>query len=262
MDLADHVVAASPSTAIDIQDVRKTFDGKDYVLNGVNLQIPAGKITMLIGFSGTGKSVLLKHILGLLQPTSGRILILGEDIHAMESHQRTVFRRRFGMLFQYSALFDDMTVLENVCFPLLEHRPEMSEADRIAVAHDRLQAVGLDFKHNHKLPGELSGGMRKRVGLARAIALDPDVIIYDEPTTGLDPVLTEVVDDLILSTQRARPGRTSLVVSHDLHASFRIGDYVAMLHGGKILMHGTPEDFLNTEHELVRRFVDKGVRSK
>jgi phospholipid/cholesterol/gamma-HCH transport system ATP-binding protein len=246
--------------AIQLQDVRKTFDGREYVLNGVNLNVPKGSITVLIGFSGTGKSVLLKHILGLLQPSDGRIMVLNEDIHAMERDELTVFRRKFGMLFQYAALFDDMNVIENVCFPLAEHRPELSQSDREQIAVERLGLVGLDPKHNKKLPSELSGGMRKRVGLARAIALDPDIIIYDEPTTGLDPVLTEVVDDLIVTTHKQRPGRTSLVVSHDLYASFRIGDYVAMLHGGKILLHGTPQDFLNTEIELVKRFVDKGVR--
>lgn len=248
--------------AIDIQNVRKTFDGKDYVLNGVNLKIPKGYINVLIGFSGTGKSVLLKHILGLLKPTDGRVLILGQDIHTMSTQDLTLFRQKFGMLFQNAALFDDLTVIENVMFPLREHRSELSEKQYLEIARDKLDLVGLEFKHNNKLPSELSGGMRKRVGLARAIALDPEIIVYDEPTTGLDPVLTEVVDDLIVTTQKQHPGRTSLVVSHDLYASFRIGDYVAMLNSGKILLQGTPQDFQNTEIELVRRFVDKGVHSK
>ena len=259
---ANRVPPSVLESAIEIQNVRKTFDGKDYVLNGVDLKIPKGVINVLIGFSGTGKSVLLKHILGLLKPSEGRVLVLGQDIHSMTTQQITEFRQNFGMLFQNAALFDDMTVVENVCFPLREHRPGLTDRQYEEIASDKLKLVGLDLKHSKKLPSELSGGMRKRVGLARAIALDPEIIIYDEPTTGLDPVLTEVVDDLIVTTQKQHPGRTSLVVSHDLYASFRIGDYVAMLNNGKILLHGTPQDFLNTDIELVRRFVDKGVHAK
>ena len=248
--------------AIHINGIRKTFDGKEFILNGVELKIPKGSITVLIGFSGTGKSVLLKHILGLLQPTEGKIKILGQDLQSLSHDELTEFRQHFGMLFQNAALFDDMTVLENVMFPLDEHCPEKSTKEKEQIAIERLKLVGLDPKHNHKLPSELSGGMRKRVGLARAIALDPDIIVYDEPTTGLDPVLTEVVDDLIVTTHKHRPGRTSVVVSHDLYAAFRIGDYVAMLDSGKILLFGTPQDFFNTDIELVKRFVDKGVHGK
>jgi phospholipid/cholesterol/gamma-HCH transport system ATP-binding protein len=246
--------------AIQIRDVRKTFDGKEFVLNGVNLTIPAGKITVLIGFSGTGKSVLLKHILGLERPTEGTIDILGEDITKMSDKQMISFRRKFGMLFQNAALFDDMTTLENVLFPLEEHRRDLTPAEREHIALERLKVVGLDPRHNNKLPNELSGGMRKRVGLARALALDPEIIVYDEPTTGLDPILTEVVDDLIVTTHQHRAGITSVVVSHDLLAAFRIGDFVAMLDSGRILLFGTPKDFFETDIPLVRRFVDKGVK--
>ena len=248
--------------AVEIKDLRKTFDGKDFVINGMDLAIPKGKVTVIIGFSGTGKSVLLKHILGLLKPTSGSVSVLGNDITKMDVDELTLLRRRYGMLFQYAALFDDMTALENVIFPLKEHKPELGRTKMIEIARGKLKQSGLDEKHFHKLPSELSGGMRKRVGLARALALNPEILIYDEPTTGLDPVLTEMVDDLILSTHNLHKGTTSIVVSHDLHAAFRIADFMAMLHNGKVLLTGTPQDFLDTEIELVKKFVAKGVHKK
>lgn len=249
-------------SAISIVDLKKTFDGKDFVMNGMSLEIPKGKITVLIGYSGTGKSVLLKHILGLLKPTSGTITILDQDITHMDTEQLTKLRHSFGMLFQYAALFDDMTAIENVIFPLREHRRDLSKAQMIEIARARLKDAGLDEKHFNKQPSEMSGGMRKRVGLARALALDPKILVYDEPTTGLDPVLTEMVDNLIVSTHNLRPGTTSVVVSHDLYAAFRIADYVAMLDSGRILLHGTPQDFLDSDIDLVKRFVSKGVRKE
>ncbi len=244
--------------AIEVDNIRKTFDGTEFVLNGINLKIPRGKITVIIGFSGTGKSVLLKHILGLLNPTSGIIRIDGEDINEMTEEERALNRTKFGVLFQYAALFDDMTVMENVLFPLREHRRELSKKRMEAIASEKLSQSGLEKKHFHKLPSELSGGMRKRCGLARALALDPQLLVYDEPTTGLDPVLTEMVDDLIVSTHKRIEGASTLVVSHDLYAAFRIGDYVAMLDSGRVLLHGTPKDFLETDIELVKRFIQKG----
>ncbi len=247
-------------TAIDIKNLRKTFDGENYVFQGVNLQIPKGKITCIIGFSGTGKSVLLKHILGLVAPSDGTISVLGQEVSHLNMHDKIELRKHFGVLFQNAALFDDMTVIENVCFPLREHRAYLSEREILATAQARLKLVKLDEIHFHKLPNELSGGMRKRVGLARAIALDPDILVYDEPTTGLDPILTETVDDLILETHRHRTGLTSLVVSHDLYAAFRIGDYIAMLDSGRILLFGTPQDFYNSEIPLVKKFVSKGMK--
>lgn len=247
--------------AIEIRDLKKSFDGgKDFVLNGINLDIPRGKITMIIGFSGTGKSVLMKHILGLMAPTSGTVKVLGTDLNKMTEAQTAKFRQKMGVMFQYSALFDDMTALENACFPIKEHRKDISEKDRIKIAKEKLQMAGLDAKHYGKLPGEMSGGMRKRVALARAIALDPEILLYDEPTTGLDPILTEMVDDLIKSTHNKIVGATSVVISHDLHAAFRTGDFVIMLHEGKVLMTGTPTEFLKTDHPLVEKFVAKGVK--
>lgn len=248
--------------AIEIIDLKKAFTENDYVLNGINLKIPKGKITVIIGFSGTGKSVLLKHILGLLEPTSGTIKLFGQDISKMTEEEKIKLRRKFGVLFQYAALFDDMTILENVQFPLKEHRRDLSKSEVKDMAFQKLKQVGLDFKHFNKLPGEISGGMRKRCGLARALALDPDILVYDEPTTGLDPILTEMVDNLILSTHNHKRDTASLVVSHDLYAAFRIGDYVAMLDSGKVLLHGTPKDFLESDNPLVSRFVAKGVHKK
>lgn len=245
--------------AIDITDLRKTFDGNDFVLNGMTLRIPRGQITVIIGFSGTGKSVLLKHILGLLKPTSGSIKVLGEEITSMNADQLTKLRQRYGMLFQYAALFDDLSALENVIFPLREHRRDLTRSQLVETARARLKDAGLDEKHYEKQPSEMSGGMRKRVGLARALALDPEILIYDEPTTGLDPVLTEMVDNLIVNTHNLKRGTTSIVVSHDLHAAFRIADHVAMLDAGRVLLYGEPEEFLKSDIELVKRFVAKGV---
>lgn len=243
-----------------IRDLKKTFDGKDYVLNGLNLDIPKGKLTCIIGFSGTGKSVLLKHILGLLKPTSGEIEVLGRRLWEMSLDDLIRMRTKLGVLFQYSALFDDMTVLENVTFPLKEHRRELSLDQRENIAVRKLEQVGIEIKHLHKLPSELSGGMRKRVGLARALALDPEIILYDEPTTGLDPILTEVVDNLILETHRSHAGSTSIVVSHDLFAAFRISDYIVMLDKGGVLLAGTQEVFHDSDNELVKKFLSKGFK--
>jgi phospholipid/cholesterol/gamma-HCH transport system ATP-binding protein len=246
--------------AVKMIDVKKTFDGHDFVLKGLNLEIKKGSLTAIIGFSGTGKSVCLKHILGLYQPTSGRIEVLGRDLAQMSNDELTRFRQEFGVLFQSAALFDDMTVLENVCFPLIEHRRQLSIDQVETIAREKLKNVGLDAKHYGKLPSQISGGMQKRTGLARALALDPEILIYDEPTTGLDPILTEMVDDLIVTTHKSRPGTTSIMVSHDLYAAFRIADTIAMLDAGRVLLVGTPDDFYKSEIELVKRFVAKGMK--
>ncbi len=247
-------------SAVSLQDVKKTFDGKDFVLKGLNLEVPRGSLTAIIGFSGTGKSVVLKHILGLYQPTSGIIEVLGQNLGQMSPNDLTKFRQKFGVLFQSAALFDDMTVLENVCFPLFEHRREIRTSQVLNIAEEKLAQVGLDKKHYGKLPSQISGGMQKRTGLARALALDPEIMIYDEPTTGLDPILTEMVDNLILDTHKSREGLTSIMVSHDLSAAFRIADHIAMLDAGKVLLTGTAEDFFKSDIELVKRFVSKGMK--
>ncbi len=249
-------------TAVKIEHLRKTFDGHEYVLKDISLEIPRGKITVVIGYSGTGKSVLLKHILGLLKPSAGKIEVLGKDLWSMSMAELIQFRCHLGVLFQYAALFDDMTALENVCFPMREHRSDWTEREIIARASQKLETCGMEAKHFEKLPSELSGGMRKRVGLARALALDPAILLYDEPTTGLDPILTEMVDDLIQSTHEKHAGSTSIVVSHDLFAAFRIGHYIVMLDKGNVLLAGTPDDFYRSEHELVKRFLSKGLRQQ
>ncbi len=248
------------NVVICLTNLKKTFDGKEFVLNGIDLTILKGSLTAIIGFSGTGKSVLLKHILGIHKSTSGKVEVLGQDMGQLNPDQRTKLRRQFGVLFQGAALFDDMTVLENVCFPLVEHRRHLGQEEIIRIASDKLMQVGLEANHFEKLPNQISGGMQKRTGLARALALDPAILLYDEPTTGLDPILTEMVNDLILETHRRRPGQTSVMVSHDLAAAFQIADCVAMLHGGKVLLSGTPKDFLKTDVELVKTFVEKGLR--
>ncbi|MBY0315977.1 MAG: ATP-binding cassette domain-containing protein [Bdellovibrionales bacterium] len=246
--------------AVEVVDLKKSFNGTDFVLNGIDLKIPRGKITVIIGFSGTGKSVLLRHMLGLVKPTSGQIKILGRDLTHLSHDEAIELRMKFGVLFQYAALFDDMSVLENVMFPLNEHRRDLSKTQKLEIAYDKLKLAGLDEKHYSKLPSEISGGMRKRCGLARALALDPAILIYDEPTTGLDPVLTEMVDNLILNTHNHNKGSSSIVVSHDLPAAFRIGDYIVMLDSGKVILHGPPKVFFDTEIPLVKKFVGMGVR--
>lgn len=250
----------SSEVAINLEHVRKTFDGSEYVLKDIHLQIPRGSLTALIGFSGTGKSVILKHILGLYRPTGGKIEVLGQDLSLLDNDKLIEFRRKFGVLFQGSALFDDMTVLENVCFPLVEHRRSLTEDQMISIASKKLEQVGLEPKHFDKLPSQISGGMQKRTGLARALALDPEILFYDEPTTGLDPILTEMVDNLIVETHRHREGITSVMVSHDLDAAFRIADFVAMLNAGEVLLFGTPDVFFKSDIELVQKFVAKGTK--
>jgi phospholipid/cholesterol/gamma-HCH transport system ATP-binding protein len=246
--------------AVEIKNLRKTFDGKDFILNGMNLNIPKGLITTIIGFSGTGKSVLLKHILGLLYPTSGEVRVLGQDLEHMKYQEIIDFRCRLGVLFQNAALFDDMTVLENVAFPIVEHRREMKMNDITVIAARKLKESGMEEKHYQKLPSELSGGQRKRVALARALALDPAIILYDEPTTGLDPILTEMVDNLIETTHQNQSGATSIVVTHDLHAAFRIGDFIVMLDKGGVLLQGDRDTFFKSDIPLVRKFLEKGFK--
>lgn len=238
---------------IELKKVKKQF-GEQVVLNELDLQIPDGKITCIIGRSGEGKSVLLKHVMGLILPDAGDIIVNGQSLSQLTEVQLFQLRRQFGMLFQNAALFDSMTVMENIAFPLQEHS-DMSQDEIENRVKELIQIVGLKEEVIHKFPSELSGGMRKRVGLARAIALKPQILLYDEPTTGLDPIMTDVVDHLILNTQR-RLGITSLVISHDIKAVFTIADKVAMLHEGKILLEGTPETFKKTDNPIVKNFLE------
>jgi phospholipid/cholesterol/gamma-HCH transport system ATP-binding protein len=243
--------------AVELKNIRKSF-GAVEVLKGLDLDIPKGKITVIIGFSGAGKSVMLKHILGLVRPDAGEVIVLGQDLKKLDERGLNEIRKKFGMLFQSAALFDDMTTLENVCFPIKEFRRKLPAPEMKKLAEQRLKVVGLGPQDFNKYPSELSGGMRKRVGLARALALEPEILLYDEPTTGLDPVMSEMVDDLIVSTHKHRAGLTSVIISHDLPAAFRLGDYIAMLDQGKIRLFGTPKEFYESEDPFIKRFVKAG----
>lgn len=236
-----------------IRGLRKAF-GPQQVLQGLDLDVPEGAITVVIGRSGTGKSVLLKCLMGLLRPDAGAIEIAGEDITKLPDARLRRVRNRFGMVFQNAALFDSMTVFENVAFPLREHT-RMKEAEIRAAVLAGLADVGLEGAEA-KEPSQLSGGMRKRVALARALIRKPEFLLYDEPTTGLDPIMTAQVDQLIRETQDHTPGLTSLVISHDMHATMQIADKVAMLWQGRVILEGPPELFERTDHPIVRQFVD------
>ena len=235
---------------IELEDLCKSFGDKQ-VLTDINLKIARGKITVIIGGSGSGKTVLVKHIIGLLRPTSGRILVDGEDIAGMGDVEMARIRMKFGMLFQSAALFDSMNVMDNVAFPLVEHT-KLKGREIKAMVKEKLEMLGL-FNVEHLFPSELSGGMRKRVGLARAVILNPDIVIYDEPTTGLDPISTQNVDEMILEAQE-KFNITSVVISHDMASTFRIADHMAMIYQGTILVQGPPEEFIKTDDPRVLEF--------
>lgn len=240
---------------IEIKDVHKSFDGQ-HILRGVNLSIPTGKITVIIGPSGTGKTVLLRHIIGLIMPDQGQVIVDGVDIGNLKSFELTAFRRRFGMLFQSAALFDSLSVADNVAFPLLESSRGKKLPDVERIVETKLGLVGLSGV-GKKMPSDLSGGMRKRVGLARAIVLEPAIILYDEPTTGLDPIMTVAIDNLILSMQQ-KLAITSIVISHDIDSAFRVADQIAMIHEGRIIECAEPIRFRRSTVPEVRAFLDAG----
>jgi len=236
---------------IKLADVHKSF-GTQKVLNGVNLEISKGEISVVIGPSGVGKSVLLKHMIGLIRPDRGKVFVDGTDLSTLDSQELVKLRNKFGMLFQSAALFDSFTVFDNVAFPLVEHT-KLSPQEISKRVMEKLDLVGLKSVEN-KFPSELSGGMKKRVGLARAVILEPEIILYDEPTTGLDPIMTESVDQLILSLQK-QLNITSVVISHDIVSAFNIADNIAMIYGGKIIEAGAPKDFKASNNEFVRKFI-------
>jgi phospholipid/cholesterol/gamma-HCH transport system ATP-binding protein len=240
---------------IELVDIHKSFK-KHQVLKGLNLKIEDGKTTVIIGRSGGGKSVLLKHIIGLLKPDRGEVLIDGIDITKLNDKKLNTIREKFGMLFQEAALFDSMTVKENVAFPLREHT-RMSEAEITDVVADKLKSVGLTGVENI-MPSELSGGMRKRVGLARAIALQPEIVLFDEPTTGLDPVMTEAINQLIMDTQKAL-NATCVVISHDLQSIFKISHKIAMLYEGEIIEYGTPDEIQASKNPVMEQFLSGSI---
>ncbi len=231
--------------------VHKSFRGQK-VLDGLHLEIPRGRTTVIIGRSGGGKSVTLKHMIGLMRPDRGRILVDGQDITRLEKGPLNEVRRRFGMLFQEGALFDSLTVGENVAFPLVEHtRLDRAEIERRV--SEMLVTVGLPGTEG-KMPAELSGGMRKRVGLARALILEPEIVLFDEPTSGLDPIMADAIDRLILRTQQ-ESGRTYVVISHDIRATFKIAHKIAMLYEGRIIAEGTPEEIRRNPNPILAQFL-------
>ncbi|HEY4770710.1 MAG TPA: ABC transporter ATP-binding protein [Myxococcales bacterium] len=237
---------------IDVQDIYKSFNGFP-VLKGVNLKIPEGTTTVILGGSGSGKTVLMKHIMGLFKPDRGQVIVDGENVSAMSRQELAVFRQRMGMVFQSAALFDSMTVADNVAFPLREHNPGLSEAEIQQKVKEKLAVVDLHGVEQ-KFPAELSGGMRKRVGLARAIVREPKIVLYDEPTTGLDPLTTESVDEMIIHA-RERLTVTSVVISHDVGSAFHIADRIAMLNEGRVVEEGTPVEVRNTKEPFTRQFL-------
>ena len=237
---------------IEVRQLKKSF-GAQPILHDVSFRIENGESVAIIGRSGGGKSVLLKHIIGLLQPDSGAVLIDGENIVAMNERQLLRVRRKFGMVFQGAALFDSMTVAENVAFSLRRHErlTEGEIAKRVAAALAMVDLPGTEKKN----PAELSVGMRKRVGLARAIIYEPQIVLYDEPTTGLDPIVSDSIDQLIIRV-RDRLNVTSVVVTHDMRTARRCGHRVLMLHAKKIYATGTPEEIFASPDPVVRQFID------
>ena len=236
---------------IKLVKVCKSFNGQK-VLDNLDLEIEPEKITVIIGRSGGGKSVLLKHIIGLIRPDSGQVFVDGIDIASLSEKELNETRKKFGMLFQDAALFDSMTVGENVAFPLKEHT-RLSKKEIDGIVNEKLLQVGLK-NVTHKMPSQLSGGMRKRVGLARAIALDPKIILFDEPTTGLDPIMCESIDNLIINTQRITRA-TFVIISHDIESTFKIAHKVAMIYNGKIIEIGTPDEVRSSNNPVVNQFI-------
>ncbi len=242
--------------AIEIKELCKAF-GRDPVLDGVNLSIKSGETMVIIGRSGCGKSVLLKHMIGLMRPDRGAVLIDGVDVTPLAGRALDEVRLKFGMLFQGAALFDSLDVFGNVAFPLREHTTLDREATRRRV-HECLQLVGLEGV-DVLFPAELSGGMRKRVGLARALAMNPQIVLYDEPTTGIDPIMADVINDLIVEL-RDRLKVTSVVVTHDMRSAYKVADRIAMLYNGRVVEVGAPDAIRASANPIVQQFI-QGVAS-
>jgi phospholipid/cholesterol/gamma-HCH transport system ATP-binding protein len=238
---------------IEFRGVHKSF-GPQKVLDDVSLEIPQGKTTVIIGPSGTGKSVFIKLLVGLLKPDAGEIFIHGQEITKLRERELFEVRKKFGMLFQDGALFDSMNVGDNIAFPLRRHTKKKEREIREIVAR-KLQAVGLPGVE-HKFPGELSGGMRKRVGIARALALEPEIVLFDEPNSGLDPVMSDAIDKLILKMQREL-GLTFIVISHDLDGTFQIADRIAMLYKSKLIAQGDKDAIRHSDNPILRQFFSR-----
>ncbi|MDY6972999.1 MAG: ABC transporter ATP-binding protein [Thermodesulfobacteriota bacterium] len=240
---------------IKIEDIRKSFDGNE-VLKGVSLEVKKGEVIALIGGSGCGKSVLLKHVIGLMKADRGRVVVDGKDIHILRGREMNDLRDRLGFLFQGGALFDSLTVFENVAFPLKE-KTRLSEQIIRERVFKELEHVGLSDSE-YKYPSQISGGMVKRAALARSLVMDPEIMLFDEPTTGLDPVMGHAILELIDACRR-RLSFTAIIVTHEIPEIFEIVDRVAMLHEGVILCEGTLQEFLSAHNPLVRAFVGRGI---
>jgi phospholipid/cholesterol/gamma-HCH transport system ATP-binding protein len=255
MDVAERPVAPAatrPSRpAVRLEHVSKSF-GSRKVLDDVSFEVPVGRSVVILGRSGTGKSVTLRHIIGLVRPDGGRVLVHGEEVSRLKGAELARVRRGIGFLFQNAALFDSISVGENVAFPLRRHT-RLSDREIRAKSLEKLQSVGLEREYD-KMPAALSGGMRKRAGLARALALDPQLLLVDEPSAGLDPITADEIDELLLGLKKER-GATLVVVTHNIPSAKRLGDELLMLHDGRIVANGTAEDLARSEDELVRAFM-------
>jgi len=239
---------------LQIEHLRKRFGGQ-IVLDDINLDVNKGEILAIIGQSGSGKTVLFRHIIGLMFPDAGRILLDGEVISSPTTKAADFdkYRKRFGILFQGAALFDSMNVGENLAFPLRE-LTGLSEAEIVKIVGESLEKVGLKEGFKTRMPAELSGGMRSRVGLARALVMNPEIMLYDEPTSSLDPIMTDKINDLIESL-RERMQMTSIVVTHDISSAYKIADRIAMIHEGRILFCGTPADIRKSHNPYIQQFI-------
>jgi phospholipid/cholesterol/gamma-HCH transport system ATP-binding protein len=239
-----------PTVVLD--DVYKAFNGVS-VLSGVTLQIDAGETFVIIGRSGTGKSVMLKHIIGLLAPDRGKVHVFGRDLSTLSRRELLAMRLKIGYLFQGGALLNWLTIAENVALPLREHRYELQDAEVARIVEEKLGIVEM-LPARNKYPSEVSGGMQKRAGLARAIVMDPAIILYDEPTSGLDPVMSGAINQLVRRTQQVT-GATQLVVTHDMSSAYAIADRIAMIYEGRIIEVGTPEEIRSSANPIVAQFI-------
>ena len=238
---------------IEVRDVWKSF-GENAVLKGISLTVPRGQTYVVLGGSGSGKTVLMKHVIGLFKPDRGSVHVDGVEISSLTGKALTEARQRFGMVFQGAALFDSMTVYENVAFPLHERQRSLPLDEVRARCLEKLRVVDLGDDVLERFPAELSGGMRKRVALARALVSDPQVVLYDEPTTGLDPITTDYVDGMILAAKN-KLGVTSMVISHDIASAFRVADRMAVLYDGHLVAEGTPPEVRSSQDPFVQRFL-------